>query len=181
MSGARTRGKPEEVSSGLANSRSPHSRGSLPCQRPGRERDPGGRGQRPQEPFLSPHFRNHVPCSPAHQRSLHKTRGCPRPGPPSPPSQDQVEPGLLCKWPLGTAPALATSCSLSHSVKKAAPLEVTQGGSQPAPGSGQFGDLLTMWWSPHLTWARLLRPYTTIQAVRILPVPPSARSPCHRH
>lgn len=109
---------------------------ALPAPRPGK--GSRGRGRRPQEPFLSPHFRNHVPCSPAHQRSLHKTRGCPRPGPPSPPSQVQVEPGLLCKWPLGTAPALATSCSLSHSVKKAAPLEVTQGSSQRHQAQGSL-------------------------------------------
>lgn len=93
VTGARTRGKPKEVSAGLPLPRPHCSRQSRPTQSPGQEMGTSGRGQRAQEPFLSPRVRIYTPSCSAQCRDLCSG---PQPGPPSP-FHNKVEPLFLWK------------------------------------------------------------------------------------
>ena len=184
MPGVRKRGKPKEVSSGLAQ---PRPR----CSRRGgaRKGGPVAVGRGPRSP-LCPHTSEstfpvalpNAEISTQDQGAVHSlglpplprwttlNQGFPGNGPqeqhPHPPGEPRI--------------AAHTLCSISHCIKKAARPEPTWGSSQGRTGSQEFGDPLTTWWSSYLTWgdpsagllpAHLPLPCTTTQAASVLSHP----------
>lgn len=181
------RGKPKEVSSGLAQPR--------PCcsRRSGaRKGVPVAVGRGPRSPFCPHTSESTFPVALTNAEISTQDQGAVHSlGLPPLPRRTMLNQGFPGNGPQEQHPhppreprrAAHTLCSISHCIKKAACPELTWGGSQGRTGSQEFGDPLTTWWSSYLTrgdpsagllLAHLPLSCTTTQAMSVLSHP----TPC---